>query len=226
MRKRQYTIWGTVAAVMIMTVMAISQGQIQTLVVSGYSGSVPVTQMNGNNYVGVEALARAVNGSLSFNGNQMTLTLAASGVNAALPSAASASPATSAGFSRGFLQAGIEAMSSVREWHSALASAIQNQYPVTQDGLAQYQAQAMTNLRLAQASATTDADHSAAALLASEYQKMKQLSDKYVAKRMDMTYIAPGALRSDALDQSIIACGKSLGAMAASGQFVDDATCH
>jgi hypothetical protein len=41
-----------------------------------------------------------------------------------------------------------------------------------------------------------------------------------------MTYIAPGALKSDALEQSIVACGKSLGAMAASGQFVDDATCH
>lgn len=225
MRKRQYTVWGIVAVEMIVTVVAVSQGQIQTLVVSGYSGSVPVTQMNGRNYVGVEALARAVNGSLSFSGNQMTLTLATSGANAP-PTAVAASPAGSPGFSREFLQAGIEAMSSVREWHTALASAIQNQYPVTQDGLAQYQAQAMTNLRLAQASATTAADHKAAELLADEYQKMKELSNKYVAKRTNLTYIAPEALRSDALEQSIVACGKSLGAMAASGQFVDDATCH
>lgn len=226
MRTRQYTVGKTVAALLIMTLMATSQGQIQTLLVTGYSGSVPVTQMNGRNYVGVEALAHVVNGSLSFNGNQMTLTLSASGVNAAPPSAATANPGGSAGFSREFLQAGIEAMSSVREWHSALASAIQNQYPVTQGGLAQYQAQAMTNLRLAQALATTNADHNAAGLLAYEYQKMMQLSDKYVAKRANMTYIAPGALSSDALNQSIVACGKSLGAMAASGQFVDDATCH
>jgi len=212
---------------MIVTVMAISQGQIQTLVVSGYPGSVPVTQMNGRNYVGIEALAHVVNGSLSFNGNQMTLKFSAAGVNpAAPPPAEAAGPATSTGFSRKFLQAGIEAMSSVREWHSALASAIQNQYPVTENGLAQYQAQAMTNLRLAQASATTDADQNAAQLLANEYQKMKQLSDKYVAKRTNMTYIPSGALESDALNQSIVACGKSLGAMAASGQFVDDGTCH
>jgi len=52
---------------------------------------------------------------------------------------------------------------------------------------------------------------------------MKQLSDKYAAKR---AYIAPDALRNDSLNQSIIACGKSLGAMAASGQFVDDGTCN
>lgn len=226
MRKPQYTVWKTFAALMVMTLMALSQGQIQTLVVSGYSGSVPVTQMNGRNYVAVEALAHVVNGSLSFNGNQMTLTLAASGGNAAPPSAATAGSAGGSGFSREFLQAGIEAMSSLREWHSALASAIQNQYPVTQAGLAQYQAQAMTSLRLAQSSATSDADQNAAGLLANEYQKMMQLSDKYVAKRANMTYIAPGALKNDALNQSIVACSKSLGAMAASGQFVDDANCH
>jgi hypothetical protein len=117
-------------------------------------------------------------------------------------------------------------MSTIREWHSVLASALKNQYPVTQDGLAEYQAQAMTNLRLAQAAATTDADQNAAQLIANECQKMKQLSDKYVAKRADMNYVDPGALNNDALNQSIIACGKSLGAMAASGQFVDDGTCH
>jgi hypothetical protein len=227
LRTIQYIVWGSAAAALIVSVMAISQGPIQTLVVSGYPGSIPVTQMHGRNYVGVEALARVVDGSLVFNGNQMTLTLSAAGVNAATqPPAAAASPATSTGFSREFLQAGIEAMSSVREWHSALASAIQNQYPVREDGLAQYQAQAMSNLRLAQASATTDADQNAAQLLSNEYQKMKQLSDKYVAKRTNLTYIAPGALKSDALDQRIVACGKSLGAMVASGQFVDDGTCH
>jgi hypothetical protein len=84
----------------------------------------------------------------------------------------------------------------------------------------------MTNLRLMQAAATTDADQNAAQLVANEYQKMKQLSDKYLAKRENMNYISPDALTNDSLNQSIMACGKSLGAMAASGQFVDDGTCH
>jgi hypothetical protein len=224
MTEKTRSVWMIAGLAIIVPLMAMSQGQIQTLIVSGHGGSVPVTQMNGRNYVEVEALARVVNGSLSFGANQIALTLPAAGGNAA--AAAIPAATASAGFSKEFLREGIEEMSMIREWHSALASAIDNQYPVTKEGLAQYEAQAMTNLRLLQTAATTDADHKAAQLITNGYQKMKQLSDKYVAKRADMNYIAPDALKNDPLDQSIIACGKALGAMAANGQFVDDVTCH
>ena len=203
-----------------LSVMAMSQGQLQTLLVTGHPGNVPVMQTNGRNYVDIEQFAQLVSGSLGFNGNQATLTLASGTISPAAPPA----PAPT-GFSRGFLRAGIEEMATIREWRSALTSAIENQYPFTQDGLARYQSQAATNLQLAQAAATTDADQNAVSLIANEYQKMKQLSDKYLAKRANMNYISPNALTNDTLDQSIIACAKSLGAMAASGQFVDDGTC-
>jgi hypothetical protein len=218
-------IWMIVPVALIASVVAMSQGQTQTLVVSGHAGSVPALQVSGRNYVEVEALARLISGALSFNGNQIILTLPAPGGSAAATPAAAPSPAPNTAFSREFLRAGIEAMSTIREWHSALASAIGNGYPVTEDGLSQYSAQAMTNLRLAQTAAKTDADQQAAQLVANEYRKMKQLSDKYVAKRENMNYISPGALKNDPLNQGIIACGKSLGAMAASGQFTDDGEC-
>jgi hypothetical protein len=41
-----------------------------------------------------------------------------------------------------------------------------------------------------------------------------------------LTYIAPDALQNDDLNKLIIACGRSLGAMAAAGQFSDDGSCH
>ena len=201
---------------------AVSQEPIHTLVVEGHAGSVPVRQINGRNYVDVEALAQTLNGALSFQGNQIALTMPAGGNSAT----ASARPEGATGFSPDFLRAGIEAMSTIREWRSALASAIENQYPLTQNGLTSHQAASMTNLRLAQAAAATDADQKAAQLIETEYQKMKQLSDKYVAKRKNMNYISPDALKNDPLDQSIVACGRSLGAMAASGQFNDDGSCH
>jgi len=228
MRNRVRNEWLILSIVMIASIGAISQGQPRTLVISGHAGSVPVTQNNGRSYVDLEALAQVVNGSLSFNGNQIRLTLSPAGGNGASAptSTAGASAGTDNAFSRAFLQAGIEEMSTIREWHSTLASAIENQYAFTQVGLSRYQAQAMTNLRLMQAAATTDADQSAAQLVTNEYQKMKQLSDKYLAKRANMNYISPDALTNDSLNQSIMACGKSLGAMAASGQFVDDGTCH
>jgi hypothetical protein len=222
MKEKMRAMGVIVTLTMILSAKAVSQEQLQTLVVSGHAGSVPVTQMNGRNYVEVEALARLANGALSFNGNQITLTLSTAGGNAA---AAAASPEATTGFSKEFLRAAIEAMSTIREWHSVLANAITNQYPFTADGLASYQAPAAKNLRLAQVAATTEADQNAMRLITNEYQKMKQLSDKYATDRANARYIAPDALSGDSLNQSIIACGKSLGAMAASGQFVDDRTC-
>ncbi len=139
--------------------------------------------------------------------------------------AAERSNATRA-FSKEFVRAMIEERDAIREWHSALASAIGTKYALTPQGLGPYQARAMANLRLALAAAKTDADQDAAPLILNEYQKMEQLSDKYLAKRAILSYIELDALKDDKLDQSVVACGKSLDAMAASGQFTEDERCH
>jgi hypothetical protein len=211
---------------------ALSQdaSQSRTLIVNGQSTRVPVVQLNGRSYVDLEALASAVNGSLSFAGSQIALSMPASSAtnaptsNAAKP-VSSTAPASNPGFSKGFLNAGIEEAATLREWHTALASAIQNGYPVTAGMLAPYRAQASTNLRLAQTAVSTDSDRSAYQLLSNEFQNMAKLSDKYIAARAAMTYVSPDALQNDSLNQSFVACGHSLGAMAGSGQFVDDGSC-
>ena len=91
---------------------------------------------------------------------------------------------------------------------------------------APYRMQATTNLRYAQVAVTTPSDRNAYQLLNNVFQNMGKLSDRYVNMRANMTYISPDALQSDDLDQRLRACGRSLGAMAASGQFVDDGSCH
>ncbi len=80
--------------------------------------------------------------------------------------------------------------------------------------------------RPASVAATTTADRNAYQLLNNVYLNMGKLSDKYVNMRANLTYIAPDALQNDALNQRLIACGRFLGAMAASGQFSDDGSCH
>lgn len=209
----------------------------RTLIINGQSTQVPLIHVNGSPYIGLNALADALNGSLSYSGDLVALSVpigpanAASSTNApaaipqTTPAPAQAAP-SSLGFSRGFLTAGIEQMSTLREWHAALASAIENGFPVTATLLAPYRAQASTNLRLAMVAAATPSDHSAYQLLNNEFQNMARLSDKYIQLRNNMTYVAPDALQNDSLDGQIIACGHSLGAMAASGQFVDDGSCH
>jgi hypothetical protein len=216
-----------------------SSGQKRTLIINGKSTEVPLIQVNGHAYVGLEALADALKGSLSSSGKMIALSLpigsanrepetAASGTSPLrAPAPASTQNASSTpGFSREFLNAGIEQMSTLREWHSGLQTAIQNGIPVSAGLLAPYRAQATTNLRLASVAASTPSDRSAFQLLNLEFQNMTKLSDKYVNLRASLTYIAPDALQNDELNKRIIACGRSLTAMAAAGQFSDDGSCH
>jgi hypothetical protein len=207
--------------------------QNRKLIINGQPGIVPVIQVNGRSYVDLEALTRVANGSLSFSGNQIALTLPSSPTNTNTPLANTTSapaPATTSasnpGFSQAFLTAGIEQMATIREWHTALAAAIQNGIPVAANWLAPYRNQAATNLRLASVAVQTNSDRRALQLLTNEFQNMAKLADKYITARNNMTYVSPDALQNDDLNQRIVACGHSLGSMAASGQFVDDGSCN
>jgi len=195
--------------------------QDYTLSVAGHSGQTKVLQMNGKSYVELEALARIVNGSLSFKGNQVTLTLAADGMGAA-----TSAPAPPQGFSRDFMNSGIEYMSQIREWRNTLSNAIANGFPLTEEQFTPYRGQAATSLRLATVAATTDSDRSASQLLNNEFENMKKLTDKYLAARANLNFIAPDALLNDPLNMKVLNCAKALGAMASAGQFTDDSACH
>jgi hypothetical protein len=218
-------------------VVALSLGAAQkhTLIVNGQSTEVPVIYMNSRPYVGLDALANSLNGSVSSSGAKVALSVpTVSGNCTASPTTVSAAPNTVApqaapstqGLSREFLNAGIEQMSTLREWHTALQTAIQTGVPLSAGLLQPYRTEATTNLRLASVAATTPADRKAYELLNNVYLKVGKLSDKYVNMRANLTYIAPDALQNDELNQRIVTCGHFLGTMAASGQFSDDSSCH
>ncbi len=205
----------------VFTVFSVASGIAQSqprmiLTVDGHPGQAPVIQTDGKSWVEIEALANLTNGSLSFSGNQIILSLHTS----------PASQSESQGFSKGFLSAGIEAMSEIREWRSALQSAVQYGFPPNGDWVTRYRGAAMTSVRLASNAASTDSDRNAALLIGKEFDNMQQLSDKMLSARKNMTYIAPDALANDPLDKKILNCAHSLAAMAASGQFHDDGSCH
>lgn len=221
--------------ILLAVVVSLRAAERHTLIINGQSTEVPVIFISGHPYVGVEALAKALNGSVSSSGAMVALSLPTGSANhAPSPATSSAAPVpaptqaapSNPGFSREFLNAGIEQMSTLREWHTALQTAIQSGIPLSAGLLQPYRAQATTNLRLASVAAATAADRNAYQLLNSVYLNMGKLSDKYVNMRGNLTYIAPDALQSDELNERIIACGRFLGAMAASGQFSDDASCH
>ncbi len=215
------------AALLAMPGLAWSQAVQQNgaLIVSGQPGRVPVLRINGRSYVDIETLARLTHGSLGFRGNEVTLTLPAFAASTPTAAPPESQPVNSE-FSKDFLKAGIEAMSVIREWRSALVNAVQNGYPVTDDLVAGYRAQAAKNLRLVAVAASTDSDRSAFQLLSNELDNMQKLNDKILAARKNMNYISPDALKDAPLDQQILSCARSLASMAASGQFQDDGSCH
>ena len=193
-----------------------AQAQQKTLVIDGHPGHIPVIEADGRSCVEIQSLASLTNGSLSFHGDQITLTLQGS----------SASPAGNQGFSQNFLSAGIEAMSEIREWRSALETAVRYGFPTNNNWVNQYQGAATSSVRQASVAASTESDHNAAQLIVKELNHMQQLSDKMVSARKNLTYIAPDALINDPLDRKIVNCAHSLAAMAASGQFHDDGSCN
>ena len=196
-----------------------------SLRVTGHQGQAPVLEMNGRSYVDIETLARLINGSLAFKGDQILLTLPASGAST-VTAASPTSQAANSEFSKDFMKAGIEEMSVIREWRSALLNALQNGDAVTDDFVAGYRGQAAANLRLVSVAISTDSDRSAYQLLSNELNNMQKLSDKVLSARKNMNYISRDALKGDPLDQQILSCARSLASMAASGHFQDDGTCN
>ena len=141
-----------------------------------YSGQAAVVQINGKTYVDVESVARLTGGSLSFQANQTTLTLPAppASVQPAPAPVAAKPPA----FSVEFLKAGIEEMSVIREWRSALVNAVQTNSPVNDDWVSGYRRAADSRLSLAEAAASTVPDQQAAVMLRTEFNNMRQMSDQ------------------------------------------------
>ena len=196
--------------------------QSRVFVLSGHAGELAVVEMGGRAYVEIEALTRLVNGSLSFKGNQIVLTLPSFDSHAPKASAETNPP----GFTKEFLKAGIEQLSVIREWRRTLISAVERGYPVTEDWMTSFSNRAQDSLRLVSLAASSESDRSALQLLRNEFNNMKTLSDRFVAANRSRIYIPTDALDNDPLDQRILSCGRSLAAMAANNQFVDDGLCR
>ena len=203
--------------------------QTETLVINGQTGEAAVVHVDGRTYVDLETLAPIANGSLTFKANRIVLNLPPSG--ASTPAAVGPSTqADDSGLSRDFMRAGMETIALMREWASPLAYAIQNGYPVTENWVAGYRDQAAHGLRLASVAAATDADRSALQLLTNEFEAVREWSNKLVEARKSMNTaqyaISASALRDDPLSQKIVACGRFLAPMLASGNIQDDPSCH
>jgi hypothetical protein len=203
-------------AILFLPLLLLMAQQTSFLLIDGLQGEARVIQLQGKDYVEVDALARITRGSLRFAENKIVLTL---------PTVRPL-PATPVGYSRPFLGAGIEAMRQILEWHAALKSAIERGYPLSDEWLGNFRRQIESSLKQVEAAASTDMDHEALPLLTNEFNNMNALTDKYLKITASRNYLAPNSLSSDPLEQKLLTCWQSLASMASSNQFVDDGSCQ
>jgi len=211
-------------AILLLPLLVLFAQETTSLVIEGQQGQARVIQVQGKNYVEVDELARVTSGSLRFVGNQIILTLPASGD--ASSEAVQSAPASPVGYSREFVSAGIDTMRAILEWHAALKYAIERGYPLSDEWLGYFRRQIESSLKHLEAAARTDMDQKAAPLLANEFNNMSTLTDKYLKITASRDYVAPYSLSNDPLEQKLLTCWQSLASMASTNQFVDDGSCQ
>jgi hypothetical protein len=203
--------------------------QFRTLVINEQSGKVAVVQLGSRMYIDLKQLVQIAHGSISYEGSRMVLDVSCASSNPP-PIATESEQSTNVGLSREFARAGVEEISLLREWASALANAVQNGYPVADSWLAGYRGQAQRGLAMSSTAVSTDADRNGYQLLNNEFENVQAWSNKILEARKSMNAakyaLSPDALKDDPLSQKITSCAHFLGQMLISGKFQDDHSCH
>ena len=211
-------------AILLLPLLILVAQERSSLLIGGRQGQTRVIQVQGKNYVEVDEVARITGGSLRFVGSQIILTLPGSGD--ASSQALRSAPMPPVGLSRPFLAAGIETMREILEWNASLKTAIERDYPLSNDWFGNFRRQIQSSLKHTEAAATTDMDREALPLLVNEFNNMGALTDKYLKISASRDYLPPDSLKNDPLEQKLFTCWHSLESMASSNQFVDNGSCQ
>lgn len=202
--------------------------QREELSIEGYSGQATMVRIQGRALVDVQDLARITNGSLSFEGDRIILTMSQ---RDATDRSAENAPER---FSRPFMKGAIEAMASIREWGGMLKVIVENGYPVGRamsgTTIRAYQGRAADTVALAASAASNDSDNHGLELLRNEFNNVQAWSEAFVEARNSLSAAnlttSENGLKNDEEAQKILGCGQFLAQMYASGTFQDDAACH
>lgn len=221
--------WKFALALLTLPGVAASQSNHKTrsLVINGHTGDAIIYQIDGKSFVDLETLVRIGNGSISFSGDQVVLSLPAADSGAVTTEAPRAN---NPGLSTDFMRASVQTLAVIKDWTNTLVYAAQHGVPGDGSRVVVFHDRGAEALRLATVSATSDADQSALQLLTNHFNNVSAWSDKLVGERRSMDTgkysMSQNALSSDETYQRISKCAKFLGTMLPSGHFQDEYSCH
>jgi hypothetical protein len=211
----------------------------RTLIVNGQTLDAGVILVEGRSYVDIEGLAEGMGGSVTFEANQISLTIPGPPPSAALqtppPSTApqnpppSTVPQTPEGMSKDFQKIAVFTLAEMREWKGAIGSVVTSGIPVVGTWSQDYHDRIEADLMQAALAASTEPDRQALQLLQQEFALLTKWADTVLGDRealnADRT-IDPNSLRNDESLAKISKCGQFLSSMIVSGTFSDDSSCY
>jgi hypothetical protein len=191
------------------------------LIVNGKTTGAVVLQVDGHSYIDIESLAQIINGSITFEPNQIVLTIPNSNSDAA-------SPQTTYGLSKNFASAAIATLAEMKEWKGVLGTMVTYGLAVDGSWAQTYHDRVETSLTQATEAASTNADHNALQLLSTQFANLAKWESELVAERKALNgarTVDPNALQNDPVLAKFSNCGKFLSTMLVSGTFVDNSSC-
>jgi len=210
----------------------------RALIVNGETLDAGVILVEGRSYVDIEGLAEGMGGSVTFEANQISLTIPAAPLSAPLtppPSTApqtpppSTAPQTPQGMSKDFQKIAVFTLAEMREWKGAIGTVVTSGIPVVGTWSQDYHDRIEADLMQAVLAASTDPDRQALELLQQQLTRLSEWADTVLGERealnADKT-IDPNSLQKDQSLAKISQCGQFLSSMIVSGTFSNDSSCY
>ncbi len=202
---------------------------IRTLVVNGRSVDTAVVEVEGRSYVDIEGLAQVIGGSVTFEPNQITLTLPEPAPAATPADASAAAPQAADDMSKQFQQLAVFTLAEMREWRGAISAFVTSGVPVVGTWPEDYHERVDNDLLQATLGASTVQDNQAVQLLQQEYALLSDWANQILGERKAMDAsrnIDPNSLQNDKALAKISKCGQFLSSMIVGGNFYDDSSCQ
>lgn len=193
----------------------------KSLIVNGNTVDAGVVQVQGRSYVDIEGLAKGIGGAVTFDGNQISLTIPTSS-----PSPA---PETAEGMSKDFQKLAVFTLAEMREWRGAIGSVVSSGLPVAGTWSQDYHNRIDEDLMQAALAASADQDRQALQLLQHEFELLNDWANTVLGEREALNAartIDPNSLQNDQSLAKITKCGRFLSSMIVSGAFSDDSSCN
>ena len=202
---------------------------IRTLVVNGRTVETAVVEIEGRSYVDIEGLAQVIGGSVTFEPNQITLTLPEPAPAATPADASAAAPEAADDMSKQFQQLAVFTLAEMREWRGAISAVVTSGAPVVGTWPDDYHDRVGNDLLQATLGASTVQDNQAVQLLQLEYALLSDWANQVLGERKALDAsrsIDPNSLQNDKALAKISKCGQFLSSMIVGGNFYNDSSCQ